>query len=139
MKKQINSVKRKSSEKFVSSDFSLILINVFIHLLIFILITIISYLSALKFDFLCIISLFSTAISNFLSGMLSGFTKRQNGLINGILFSLPSSVVFIILSLITNKFHFDYMIIVSITVAVFFSAIGGIIAVNFKRKIKIRH
>ena len=139
MQKQLNSAKRKASGNFISSDLSLVLANTLIHFLIFILITIISFLSALKFDLLYFGSLICIAISNFLSGMLSGHAKRQKGLINGILFSVPSNIVFIILSLITNKFHFDYMIIVSITVAVFFSEIGGIIAVNFKRKIKIRH
>lgn len=139
MQKHLNSIKRKSSEGIIGSTISLFLINFLIHIFIFIVITIISFLSALKFDLIYPVSLLSVATSNFISGILSGYIKRQKGLINGILFSLPSNVIFIILSLLTNKFLSDYKIIISVIVAFFFSAIGGIISVNYKRRVKIRH
>lgn len=72
----------------------------------------------------------------FLSGFVSGKIKRENGIVTGIIYSLPAFVILILISLILNKFSIDLNLLISCAVMLISAAAGGITGVNMKKKFK---
>ena len=87
----------------------------------------------IKIDNYHIISLISFSAACFISGLLAGSKIRKNGLINGIIFTLPSIIAFNVLSFVLNKSDINYMFVVFFIIEVISSAVGGVISVNIKR------
>lgn len=137
-KQQLIRTRKSTSESAGSSNIKLVLLNIAIYLIVFIAASLVSYIEGVEFDLFYPISLSCLAVSSFLSGMIAGRKKRENGLINGILYALPSVLIVLIVSLLINKFTFDFCILLSILLSLIFAGIGGIVSVNHKRKIKIK-
>ena len=72
----------------------------------------------------------------FVSGFVTARKIKQNGLLNAVIYSLPGNMLYIILSSVLNNFNIDYHIIFSLILVVISSAIGGIISVNERPKLK---
>lgn len=83
-----------------------------------------------------IILLFMLAIGSFISGYFSGKVKRRNGMTTGIIYVIPSVLLLVLISLILNTFSFSINIFISVLVSVFASAVGGIVGVNMRQKVK---
>ena len=81
-----------------------------------------------KYDY--IISLVLFAISSFLVGFFIGIKLRQNGLLMGIVYSLPINILVLIVSLILNDFIFSFNILIALAVLIAFAGVGGVLAVN---------
>ena len=81
-----------------------------------------------KYDY--IISLVLFAISSFLVGFSIGIKLRQNGLLMGIVYSLPINILVLIVSLILNDFIFSFNILIALAVLIAFAGVGGVLAVN---------
>ena len=84
------------------------------------------------FDY--IFSLIIFALSSLIAGFYSGIKYRRNGLLNGILTSLPSNIIIIIISLILGEFRVDINLAITLVVLVAASGIGGILAVNMRTR-----
>ena len=81
-----------------------------------------------KYDY--IISLVLFAISSFAIGFFTGIKLRQNGLLMGIVYSLPINILVLIVSLILNDFIFSFNILITLAVLIAFAGVGGVLAVN---------
>ena len=126
-----NRTKRiKSDSKQLNIFFQLQLFSVAIYLSLFIISSIIALKADLprKYDFL--ISLIIFAIASFGTGFFAGLKLRQNGLLVGIIYSLPMNFTVLLISLIINKFSFDLNLAISAIILILSAAIGGILAVN---------
>ncbi len=85
-----------------------------------------------------LLSAISLCLGCFVSGFVSVRKTKKNGLLNGILYCLPSNLLFIIVSSALNAFKVDCFTIISFVLLVIASAIGGVLSVNFKPKSKIK-
>ena len=74
------------------------------------------------------------SFSSFLTGFFAGRKKKKKGLLYALLYNAFPIVLLILLSLIFNKFSFDYRLFVSMTAMLILSAAGGISAVNSRKK-----
>lgn len=137
MQKNINSAKRKKS-KPINSDFLLITESLAIAAVVFLFVCILSYAANFKKELYYPSALMALTVSCFISGMISGKKKKQQGLLNGILFSLPCCVTVIIISLVVNRLLFDFRILITLVCLITASAFGGVLSVNMKRKIKTK-
>lgn len=76
------------------------------------------------------------AACSFIGGFISGKNKRKNGIVTGILYNLPTIGLILFISLIMNKFSVDLNILISTVLSLLSSAVGGIVGVNSRKKIK---
>lgn len=84
------------------------------------------------------VSLCAFCLSGFLSGFIVGRIKRKNGMINGIVYSLPATAIFLSVSMLLNSFRIDLTLLISIICMLVFSGAGGVISVNIRKKTKIK-
>lgn len=85
-----------------------------------------------------IYSIAGISAGSMICGFINGRIKKQNGLLNGVIFTLPSNLLLIIFSLYLNEFSADYLLIFSIGFSLMFAALGGVLSVNIKKKTKIK-
>lgn len=85
-------------------------------------------------SFSVITAIFS--LCTLLSAYLTSYRKRENGLVTGIIYNLPSVLVILLLSVILNGFSADLNILLSFASMLISSALGGILGVNRKQKAK---
>ena len=85
-----------------------------------------------KYDYLFSVIIF--VICSFLTGFYSGNKQRQNGLLTGIVYSLPMNTLTLLISLIFSDFKADSSIIITVLLLVVSSAVGGILAVNKRHR-----
>ena len=85
-----------------------------------------------EYDLIC--SLFSFALSSFIVGFYTGSKLKQNGLLSGIIYSAPINTLIVLISLIYSEFKVDINIIITVIALVLASAVGGVVAVNKRRK-----
>ena len=124
-------VRRKTEYKSYLKPFLLFFTLTIILFLIF---SVIGYVSDVNVERIYIISLSFICTLSFAIGFISGYRKRKNGMFYGILSALPINVLFIIASLIINKLHFDLNIFYTLFTGLLASATGGIISVNIRLK-----
>lgn len=123
-------VRNKSENSQLKVFLQIQLFAIVIYVLFFIAGSLISLTAdiSLKYDYIVTLVLFSA--SSFLVGFFTGVKLRQNGLIMGIIYSLPLNVIFIVISLILNDFALSFNMLISLLVLTTFSGIGGVLAVN---------
>ena len=85
-----------------------------------------------KYDYLFSVIIF--VICSFLTGFYSGNKLRQNGLLTGVVYSLPMNTLTLLISLIFSDFKADSSIIITVLLLVVSSAVGGILAVNKRHR-----
>ena len=123
-------VRNKSENSQLKVFLQIQLFAIVIYVLFFIAGSLISLTAdiSLKYDYIVTLVLFSA--SSFLVGFFTGVKLRQNGLIMGIIYSLPLNVILIVISLILNDFTLSFNMLISLLVLTAFSGIGGVLAVN---------
>ena len=84
---------------------------------------------------MCLLSL---SLGCFVSGFVTARKMKHNGLMHAVIYSLPGNLSYIVLSSALNSFKIDYHIILSLMLIIVSSAIGGIISVNVRPKLKIK-
>lgn len=108
--------------------------------LVFLILLVIATAASVYFDLQksdnFIVLLFMLAIGSFISGYFSGKVKRHNGMTTGIIYVIPSVLLLVLISLILNTFSFSINIFISVLVSVFAAAVGGIVGVNMRQKVK---
>lgn len=82
------------------------------------------------------ISIASLAIGSFLASFYAGYKIHKNGLLVGLVFSLPINALVILISLMTNNFQVDYTAIVSFFILMSVAMFAGILSVNMTIKAK---
>lgn len=76
------------------------------------------------------------ALTSFLCAYFAGYKIHKNGLVTGLLYSLPCNVIWLLISLIINSFKADATGLIAFAVLVISSMLGGILSVNTKLKAK---
>lgn len=75
-------------------------------------------------------------VVSFIGGYYCGFKIHRNGLITGLVFCLPSNLLVILVSLISNRFKLDFTCVISLILLLVASMLGGILSVNTRKKAK---
>ena len=128
--------RRKTSGEMTTVDI-FIKVQVFalgVYIAIFMLFCIIALMAdlAVKYDY--VFSLAGFALGSFATGFFSGLKLRQNGLLSGLIYSLPANTLVVLVSLIFSDFNVGINIVVTAVVLLVSAAVGGVVAVNRRRK-----
>lgn len=107
---------------------------VFVYTIMALLICAVFFLCDIPAESVYYIILAVLGFSAFASGYIIGKKEKKNGLAVGVMYNLVPIVIVMISSLVLNSFTFDYRLVVTLAVLVIFSAVGGITAVNSRRK-----
>ena len=107
---------------------------VIIYLILFLLFSFVGLMAdiSMKYDFIS--ALLSFALSSFVVGFYIGRKLRQNGLLAGIIYSLPINTSVILVSLIFSDFAVDFNIVITAIVLLVTAGVGGVVAVNSRLK-----
>lgn len=132
---------RKSSDKNIGTailSFRLVCINFLIQICVLILLCIVALITDIGTDSIYLFTVIGLCAGNMASGFINGRTVRRKGLINGIIYTLPSTGIVLLISLYMNDFKIGYKLPLSAALLCIFAAVGGILAVNIRKKIKVK-
>lgn len=139
MKNKFNKTASRKAENKIISELKLPVTEIILQAVIFTLSAVIAYIADVKTTEYYIFSIVSLSTGSFLNGFVSGRETRKKGLLNGIIYTLPSVVFYNFISLIANGFKADYVfLILSFIIPVIFSAIGGILSVNIRLNKRVK-
>ena len=134
-------MQKNSKKKTVqpsTANVMLFLYNFLIITACIFLLSIVALIADLNNNAYHIYSIAGISAGSMICGFINGRKKKQNGLLNGVIFTLPSNLLLIIFSLYLNEFSADYLLIFSIGFSLMFAALGGVLSVNIKKKTKIK-
>lgn len=134
-------MQKNSKKKTVqpsTANVMLFLYNFLIITACIFLLSIVALIADLNNNAYHIYSIAGISAGSMICGFINGRIKKQNGLLNGVIFTLPSNLLLIIFSLYLNEFSADYLLIFSIGFSLMFAALGGVLSVNIKKKTKIK-
>lgn len=135
-----DNIKKKSIKKDSNKtkNIMLFLVPLCLQFLLYILICIISFVFDLSDKYYHLMFIVYISIASFVSGLIIGNKKRQNGMLNAVLYNLPATILVLLISFILNGFALNLQILLSLLFSLLFAASGGIVSVNRKKKIKIK-
>ena len=131
-----NVTRRKTENKHVNELF-LFFQSIIIQLMVFVAGALVGLILDVDSESYLIISCVSLAVGSFLSGFAISRKKRSKGLLNGVIYSLPI-LVFPLISLFFNKFSIDFSLLINVLIILIFSASGGIVSVNIRKRTKLK-
>lgn len=138
MQKTVYKASRKKSENKSLSELVLFLKAFIVYTVVYAVVCISAFYLDIDNGLLVPVSLCTFCLSGFLSGFVIGRMKRKNGLINGIIYSLPTIALFLFISILINSFRIDLTLLISVLCVLVFSGLGGVISVNVRKKTKIK-
>lgn len=139
MQKQADRISRNKKNDNKNKDTIILFTkSLIIQTVVYIVISFVSLIFDINTNDLFLICLCAFSLSSLISGFVTGRTKRCNGLVNGMLYSLPSIILFAFISACLNSFKIDFTAIISILCMLVFSSVGGVISVNVKKRTKIK-
>ena len=77
-----------------------------------------------------------SAFANFSGGFYAGMKLKQNGLVTALLFSIPTTMIVLLISISINNFHIDLTLIFTAIIMLCGGMLGGITSVNTNVKTK---
>ncbi len=125
---------KSASNNTLNKYLRLQIINLIIYVTVFAVVCCISLAADLQKDYMLYASLVFIGASSFISGFTAGIKERKNGLLCGVLSSLPLNVSVIIIALICNKLSADINLLLNAVTGLLLSAAGGIVSVNIRLK-----
>ncbi len=137
MQKQANKTTRKKSENKKSNELVMLFQSIIIQLMVFVVGAVVTLILDVNSESFLIIASTTLAVGSFISGFAISRKKRSNGLLNGVIYSLPI-LIFPLISLFFNKFKVDFNILINVFIILLFSASGGIVSVNIRKRTKIK-
>ena len=107
---------------------------VIVYLILFLLFCTVALVADLssKYDFVC--ALLSFSLGSFIVGFFTGNKLKQNGLLAGIIYSAPINSLVVLVALLYSDFAVDLNIVITVATLIVSAAIGGVVAVNRRRK-----
>lgn len=126
--------KTRSDNSTVSTFINVQIFSLITYIVVFLIFSFVALAADLsrKYDYLFSVIIF--VICSFLTGFYAGNKQRQNGLLTGVVYSLPMNTLTLLISLIFSDFNADYSIIITALLLVVSSAVGGILAVNKRHR-----
>ncbi len=113
-----------------------LLINTSFNLLVCAVLCLVMFMAGSNIDSNYFMILTLLCFSVFVSGYYSGRKFRKNGIVIGIIYNLPFILILVITALAINTFLFDSRLIITLVSLLLFSALGGIVSVNTRKKQK---
>lgn len=132
--KHKKSITKNTAESNIKTYISLVLFSFLIYISFWIIACLIGLLADVSKTFDYYVSLASITLASFASGFLSGLKLRKNGLLCGLILSLPANLTICLISLVINGFSADSNIIITLILLIVASACGGILAVNKRHR-----
>lgn len=129
-----NGQKKKAELSKPVEIFKVELKYLLMYLIGFILSSVIILLFDLKLELYYAVSLGIFMLCSLLCGTLCGIKKRNNGLMNAVIHTLPVNLILLVISMLMNGISIDLNIAISFVLLTVSSAIGGILGVNTKLK-----
>ncbi len=128
------SKKPRTENTYLNTFLNVQIFDAIVYLLLFFISSSIALLIDLphKNDYIFVLITF--ALCSFVSAFYSGIKMKHNGLAVGIVFTLPMNIITMLISFIMSDFKVDYIFVISAAVLIVTSAIGGILAVNKRRR-----
>ena len=105
-----------------------------IYFVSFLLFSVIGLMADLSVKYDLLYSLLSFGLASFAVGFFIGRKLRQNGMLAGVIYSLPLNTLVVLLSLIFSDFTVDLNIAITAIVLLVTAGVGGIVAVNSRLK-----
>ena len=107
---------------------------VIVYLILFLLFCTVALVADLssKYDFVC--ALLSFSLGSFIVGFFTGNKLKQNGLLAGIIYSAPINSLVVLVALLYSDFAVDLNIVITVATLIVSAGIGGVVAVNRRRK-----
>lgn len=134
MKNKRNKPKKKTEGK---TDFKEIAVmslrGIFIFAVLFALSSVICYVTGIDYDKYFIFLLLSSVISSFISGLVYTKHRKKNGILNGLIASLPVTAVLFALSMVINGGKVSLLAPVMFASCLLSGALSGTIGVNIGR------
>lgn len=126
--------KTRADNSTVSTFINVQIFSLITYIVVFLIFSFVALAADLsrKYDYLFSVIIF--VICSFLTGFYAGNKQRQNGLLTGVVYSLPMNTLTLLISLIFSDFNADYSIIITALLLVVSSAVGGILAVNKRHR-----
>ena len=128
------SKKTRTENTYLNTFLNVQIFDAIVYLLLFLISSSIALLIDLPHKNDYIFTLITFSLCSFISAFYSGIKMKHNGLAVGIVFTLPMNGITMLISFIISDFKADYMFVVSVAVLIVTSAIGGILAVNKRRR-----
>lgn len=126
--------KTRADNSTVSTFINVQIFSLITYIVVFLIFSFVALAADLsrKYDYMFSVIIF--VICSFLTGFYAGNKQRQNGLLTGIVYSLPMNTLTLLISLIFSDFKADSSIIITVLLLVVSSAVGGILAVNKRHR-----
>ena len=126
--------KTRADNSTVSTFINVQIFSLITYIVVFLIFSFVALAADLsrKYDYLFSVIIF--VICSFLTGFYAGNKQRQNGLLTGVVYSLPMNTLTLLISLIFSDFKADSSIIITVLLLVVSSAVGGILAVNKRHR-----
>lgn len=124
----------ESNNTVISTFINIQIFSLISYLIVFLIFSFAALMADLpqKYDFY--FSLIIFLICSFVTGFYAGIKIRQNGLLVGVIYSLPMNALVLIISLIFADFKVDFTLFITAAVLLLSSAAGGIVAVNKRHR-----
>lgn len=137
MQKTVYKPTRKKTDNKHSSVLTLFLKSIFIQIVVFTVVSIVSLAADINCENYYAVCICSFSFGSLLSGFTVCRTIRKKGMINGVIYSLPSVGIAVLASICLNCFRIDLTMLISLISMIVFSGVGGVLSVNIKKKTKI--
>ena len=126
--------KTRADNSTVSTFINVQIFSLITYIVVFLIFSFVALAADLsrKYDYMFSVIIF--VICSFLTGFYAGNKQRQNGLLTGVVYSLPMNTLTLLISLIFSDFKADSSIIITVLFLVVSSAVGGILAVNKRHR-----
>lgn len=135
-----NRPQKRSKEKKLSPPLAIFLKSQIVAAVCYLSMFIIGSVVSLSFDLkrpnLFYISILCFCLSSFICAYYAGYKIHKNGLVVGLLYSLPANILTIVISVAVNQFKIDLTVLISLFILLISSMLGGILSVNTKLKPK---
>lgn len=128
------SKKTRAENTAITTFINVQIFSVGCYIVVFLIFSLIALVADLpqKYDYYFSVLIFM--LCSFITGFYAGNKLRQNGLIAGIVYSIPMNTLTMLISLFFADFKADATIIISALLLFLSSAVGGIIAVNKRHR-----
>ncbi len=133
-KSKPRSKKTRAENTAITTFINVQIFSVGCYIVVFLIFSLIALVADLpqKYDYYFSVLIFM--LCSFITGFYAGNKLRQNGLIAGIVYSIPMNTLTMLISLFFADFKADATIIISALLLFLSSAVGGIIAVNKRHR-----
>lgn len=133
MKNKRKTGKKSSKNNIITNIMPMIFKSLLIFSTVLLLSAMLCYLTNINYDKYYLFLLASAVVSAFVSGLSYSRKMKKNGILSGIISSVPIAVMILIFSLIATKGNVSVLLPVTMCSAIISGAVSGTLGVNIGR------